>query len=198
MTNVEILSLIGQIFGFIAMALIVLSFQCKKPQGLFIVQIASCCMFILSYLFLGLGGDSAAYSGMAQNAVGLLFRGALALSNQHKKLLSPLMLSAMGALGAIVAVFTYNPVGTTLFAQIMPLLPVVANFACMGCMWTKDSNIIRATQLIIISPFWLIYAATLSPVSIAGILTEVFNISSIGVYYFRMWREKKKNIAAAN
>ena len=43
---------------------------------------------------------------------------------------------------------------------------------------------------------WLIYAATLSPVSIAGICTEVFNLSSIGVYYFRMWRAKKK-IAAA-
>ena len=196
MSTPEILSLIGQIFGFFAMALIVLSFQCKKPQGLFIMQIASCCMFILKYLFLGLGGDTAAYSGMAQNAVGLLFRGALALSATHKKLLSPIVLSAMGALGAIVAVLTYNPVGTTLFAQIMSLLPVVANFACMGCMWTKDSNIIRATQLIVISPLWLIYAATLSPVSIAGICTEVFNLSSIGVYYFRMWRAKKK-IAAA-
>ena len=195
MINVEILSLIGQIFGFIAMALIVLSFQCKKPQGLFIVQIASCCMFILSYLFLGLGGDSAAYSGMAQNAVGLLFRSALALSNQYKKLLSPLVLAGMGALGALVAVLTYPYEAVTLLGRIMPLLPVVANFACMGCMWTKNSNIIRATQLIIISPFWLIYAATLYPVSIAGILTEVFNISSIGVYYLRMWREKKKTPA---
>ncbi|MBR6782346.1 MAG: YgjV family protein [Clostridia bacterium] len=196
MTTPEILTLIGQIFGFAAMALIVLSFQCKKPQGLFIVQIGSCCMFILSYLFFGLGGDSAAYSGMAQNSVGLLFRGALALSNKYKKLLSPLVLAGMGALGALVAVLTYPYEAVTLLGRIMPLLPVVANFACMGCMWTKDSNTIRATQLIIISPFWLIYAATLSPVSIAGILTEVFNISSIGVYYLRMWREKKKAAAA--
>ena len=153
-------------------------------------------MFILSYLFLGLGGDSTAYSGMAQNAVGLLFRGALALSATYKKLLSPLVLSAMGALGAIVAVLSYPYEAITLLDRIMPLLPVIANFACMGCMWTKNSNIIRATQLIIISPFWLIYTASLG--AVAGVLTEVFNISSIGVYYFRMWREKKKNIAAAN
>ena len=196
MSTPEILTLIGQILGFVAMALIVLSFQCKKPQGLFIVQIGSCCMFILSYLFLGLGGDPTAYSGMAQNAVGLLFRGALALSATHKKLLSPLVLSAMGALGAIVAVLSYPYEAITLLDRIMPLLPVIANFACMGCMWTKNSNIIRATQLIIISPFWLIYTASLG--AVAGVLTEVFNISSIGVYYFRMWREKKKNIAAAN
>ena len=191
MTIPEILTLIGQILGFVAMALIVFSFQCKKPQGLFIVQIGSCCMFILSYLFLGIGGDSNAYSGMAQNAVGLLFRGALALSNKHQKLLSPLVLAMMGALGALVAVFSYpydDVVG--ILDRIMPLLPVVANFACMGCMWTKNSNTIRIVQLVIISPFWLIYTASLA--AWAGILTEVFNISSIGVYYFRMWREKKK------
>ena len=57
-------------------------------------------------------------------------------------------------------------------------------------MWTKNSNTIRIVQLVIISPFWLIYTASLA--AWAGILTEVFNISSIGVYYFRMWREKKK------
>ena len=188
------LTIIGQILGFVAMALIVLSFQCKKPQGLFIVQIASCCMFILSYLFFGLGGDAAAYSGMAQNAVGLLFRAALALSDKYKKLLSPLVLAGMGALGALVAVFSYPYEVTELLARIIPLLPVIANFACMGCMWTKDSNTIRATQLIIISPFWLLYAATLG--SIAGILTEVFNITSIGIYYLRMWREKKKTTVA--
>ena len=193
MTTPEILTLIGQILGFVAMALIVLSFQCKKPQGLFIVQIGSCCMFILSYLFLGIGGDPTAYSGMAQNAVGLLFRGALALSNKHEKLLSPLVLAMMGALGAMVAVFTYPYNAVDILDRIMPLLPVVANFACMGCMWTRNSNTIRIVQLVIISPFWLIYTASMG--AWAGILTEVFNISSIGVYYLRMWREKKKTAA---
>lgn len=193
MTTPEILTLIGQILGFVAMALIVLSFQCKKPQGLFIVQIGSCCMFILSYLFLGIGGDPTAYSGMAQNAVGLLFRGALALSNKHEKLLSPLVLAMMGALGAMVAVFTYPYNAVDILDRIMPLLPVVANFACMGCMWTKNSNTIRATQLAIISPFWLTYNVFTG--SLAGILTESFNVVSICIYYIRVWRDKKKTAA---
>ena len=176
------LSLIGQIFGMAAMILIVLSFQCKKPQGLFAVQIASCGLFILHYLFLGLGGDAAAYSGMAQNAVGLVFRLVLALSEKRKGLLSPMVLAGMGALAGVVAVLTYP-------GRLIALLPVVANYACMGCMWTKNSNTIRATQLAVISPFWLLYNVITG--SIAGILTESFNVISIGIYYFRMWRAKK-------
>ena len=180
------LTLIGQILGLLAMALIVISFQCKKPQLLFIVQMASCTMFILHYLFLGLGGDAAAYSGMAQNAVGLLFRGILALSEKRKGLLSPLVLSGMGAIAAVVAVMSYP-------GRLIALLPVVANYACMGCMWTKNSNTIRATQLAIISPFWLTYNVFTG--SLAGILTESFNVVSICIYYIRVWRDKKKNAA---
>jgi hypothetical protein len=180
------LNLIGQLWGLIAMALIVVSFQCKKPQRLFIVQVCACCMFILHYLFLGMGGDTAAYAGMTQNMVGLLFRSILALSEKRKALLSPLMLTSMGALAAVVAVLSYP-------GRLIALLPVVANYACMGCMWTKNSNTIRATQLAVISPFWLIYNVVTG--SIAGILTETFNVVSIGVYYIRMWRENKKTAA---
>ena len=182
MTIHEILTLIGQVLGFVAMALIVFSFQCKKPQGLFIVQIGSCCMFILSYLFLGIGGDPTAYSGMAQNAVGLLFRLVLTLSEKKKALLSPLVMAGLCAAAAVVAVLTYP-------GRLIALLPVVGNFACIGCMWTKNSNVIRATQLAVISPFWLTY--NVFTLSVAGILTESFNIVSIGVYYIRMAREKR-------
>ena len=181
------LTIIGQILGMVAMALIVFSFQCKKPQRLFVVQIASCLMFILHYLFLGLGGDPAAYSGMSQNAVGLIFRSILAMSEKRKGLLSPMVLAGMGALAGVVAVLSYP-------GRLIALLPVIANYACMGCMWTKNSNTIRATQLAIISPFWLTYNVVTG--SIAGILTETFNIISIGVYYVRMGVEKKKQKSA--
>ena len=56
-------------------------------------------------------------------------------------------------------------------------------------MWTKNANTIRATQLAIISPFWLIYGVF--TLSVAGILTECFNIVSIGIYYLRLYREKR-------
>ena len=181
--TMTLLFILGQVWGLIAMALIVLSFQFKAPKWLCIVQVCSCAMFVLHYLFLGLNGDSAAYSGMAQNAVGLLFRVVLTLSEKRKALLSPLVLASLCAIAAVVAVLTYP-------GRLIALLPVVGNFACIGCMWTKNSNVIRATQLAVISPFWLTY--NVFTLSVAGILTESFNIVSIGVYYIRMAREKKK------
>ena len=181
--TMTLLFILGQVWGLIAMALIVLSFQFKAPKWLCIVQVCSCALFVLHYLFLGLNGDTAAYSGMAQNAVGLLFRVVLTLSEKKKALMSPLVLASLCAVAAVVAVLTYP-------GRLIALLPVVANFACIGCMWTKDSNVIRVTQLAIISPFWIIY--NVSTLSIAGILTESFNVVSIGIYYIRMWREKKK------
>ncbi len=180
------LFILGQIWGLCAMTLIVLSFQCKKPVGLCVIQVCACVFFVLHYLFLGLNGDAAAYAGMTQNAVGLLFRGVLALSEKKKGLLSPLVLAGLCAVSAVVAVLTYP-------GRLVALLPVVANFACIGCMWTKNSNTIRVTQLAVISPFWIIYNVT--TLSIAGILTETFNVVSIGVFYMRLRRENKKAAA---
>jgi hypothetical protein len=176
------LFILGQILGLCAMALIVISFQCKKPARLCIIQVCACLFFVLHYLFLGLNGDAAAYAGMTQNAVGLLFRGVLALSEKKKSLLSPLMLAGLCALSAVVAILTYP-------GRLIALLPVVANFACIGCMWTKNSNTIRVTQLAIISPFWITY--NVFTLSVAGILTESFNLVSIGIYYLRLYREKR-------
>jgi hypothetical protein len=176
------LFILGQILGLCAMALIVISFQCKKPARLCIIQVCACLFFVLHYLFLGLNGDAAAYAGMTQNAVGLLFRGVLALSEKKKSLLSPLVLAGLCALSAVVAILTYP-------GRLIALLPVVANFACIGCMWTKNSNTIRVTQLAIISPFWITY--NVFTLSVAGILTESFNLVSIGIYYLRLYREKR-------
>ena len=176
------LFILGQILGLCAMALIVISFQCKKPARLCIIQVCACLFFVLHYLFLGLNGDAAAYAGMTQNAVGLLFRGVLALSEKKKSLLSPMVLAGLCALSAVVAILTYP-------GRLIALLPVVANFACIGCMWTKNSNTIRVTQLAIISPFWITY--NVFTLSVAGILTESFNLVSIGIYYFRLYREKR-------
>lgn len=179
------LTILGQIWGVIAMILIVLSFQFKDAKRLFLIQVCSCLLFTLHYLFLGLGGDSAAYSGMAQNIVGLLFRVSLSLSDKRKWLMSPLVMAGLCALAAVVAVLTYP-------GRLIALLPVIANFACIGCMWTKKTDVMRLTQVSVISPLWLIY--NIVTFSIPGILTESFNLVSIGIYYLRTWRGKKRDI----
>ncbi len=177
------LTIIGQVLGFVAMALIVLSFQFKDAKRLFVLQIGSCTLFTLHYLFLGLGGDGTAYAGMAQNAVGLLFRVVLFLSEKRKYLLSPLVMSGLCAAVGVVAVLTYP-------GKLIALLPTLGNFACIGCMWTGKTDTIRLTQLAVISPCWLIYNVV--TLSFAGLLTESFNLVSIGIYYLRTWRKARR------
>ena len=177
------ITIIGQILGFFAMAFIVLSFQFKDAKRLFLAQIGACVMFILHYLFLGLGGDAAAFTGMAQNVVGLLFRWVLFLSEKRKYLLSPLVLSGLCAAVGVVAVLTYP-------GRLIALLPTLGNFACIGCMWTGRTDTMRATQVAVISPCWLIY--NIVTVSVAGILVESFNLVSIGIYYLRTWRRSRR------
>ncbi|MBO4327367.1 MAG: YgjV family protein [Clostridia bacterium] len=167
----------GQIIGFIAMALLVLSFQFKDNKKLFAMQIASCFLFVFHYLFIGLGGDSAAYSGMAQNAVGLAFRVVIILGDRFKFLRSTVVMSVIAAVMAILAIFTAS-------TDPVALLPVIGNFICLGAMWTRDPGVIRIGQLACVSPCWL--AFNIFTFSIAGIMIESFNIISIVVYYIRM------------
>ena len=178
------LTIIGQVFGFMAMVLIVASFQFKDNRKLFILQSGSCLLFVLHYLFLGLGGDAAGFSGMAQNLIGLVFRVVLLLSERFKKLYSPVTMSIIAAAMAVLAVFTYS-------GDPVALLPVLGNFVCLGGLWTRDANIIRVTQLAAVSPCWLIYNVFMF--SIAGIILESFNIISIAIYYLRRRRERRAN-----
>lgn len=177
------LTVIGQIFGFVAMALIVWSFQFKDNKKLFLLQVGSCTFFVLHYLFLGLGGDPAAYSGMAQNFVGLAFRAVLLLGEKHKKLNSTLVMAVFCAVMAVLGALTYS-------GDPVALLPVVGNIICVGALWTRDANLIRFGQLIAVSPCWLTYNVFM--LSIAGILLESFNIISIIVYYIRRRINKKR------
>lgn len=181
------LFLIGQLLGLCAMALIVLSFQYKKPSLLCFFQFCACIFFVLHYLCLGLNGDPNAYAGMTQNIVGLLFRGVLVLAEKRRSLLSPLVLSGLCAFSAVVAILTYP-------GRLISLLPTVANFICMGGMWTRNANTVRIIQLTVISPFWILY--NVSALSLAGVLTESFNLVSIGIYYIRMYHNKKKTTPA--
>lgn len=178
------LSIIGQIVGIFAAAILIFSFQFKDNKKLFIMQICSCTLFTTHYMLLGLGGDPIAFSGMAQNFGGLLFRVALLLSEKYKKLSSPIVLSALCAYCAVTAVLTYTP------GNVVSLLPMVGNIIGLGAMWVKKPNVIRISQLTFMSPCWLVY--NIFTFSISGIITESFNIISIGVYYLRQLIANKK------
>ena len=179
------LTIIGQIVGGIAAVILIFSFQFKDNKKLFIAQICSCTLFTVHYMLLGFGGDPKAFSGMVQNFGGLLFRVPLLLSEKNEKWRSPIILAALCAYSAVTAVLTYEP------GNIVCLLPMIGNIIGMGAMWVKKPNVIRVAQLSFMSPCWLIY--NIFTFSISGIITESFNIISIGVYYLRQLIAKRRN-----
>ncbi|MBO4423437.1 MAG: YgjV family protein [Clostridia bacterium] len=180
----NVLSITGQVIGLIAAAVMIASFQFKDNRKLFAAQICSTVLFTLHYMFLGLGGDGGAFAGMAQNFGGIVFRVILILSGRFKKLKSPLVLAAVCAYSAVVAALTYDP------GNIIYLLPMIGSILCMGALWTDDRNAIRIVQFTATSPSWLIY--NISTHSISGVITEVFNLVSIIVFYVRMIIKKQK------
>ena len=126
-----------------------------------------------------------AFSGMAQNLLGLVFRTVLLLSARFPKLKSPVVMSLIAAAMAVASVLTYS-------GSPVALLPVLGNFVCLGAMWSDDANVIRFSQLICVSPSWLLYNVFM--VSIAGIILESFNIISIIIYYIRRRLEARRSV----
>ncbi len=179
----------GQIVGLVAAAIMIVSFQFKNTKRLFIIQVCSTVLFTLHYALLGLGGDSTAFAGMAQNFIGCLFRVVILLSQKNEKLKSTISLTALCAISTIIAVLTYN-------GSIVSLLPTAGNILCMGIYWTEKKNVIRLGQLAVVSPCWLLF--NVFTMSISGIITESFNIISIIVYYIRMKAGKKDETGENN
>ncbi len=180
------LTLTGQIVGFVAAALMILSFQFKENKKLFICQVLSTTLFSLHYMFLALGGNSNAFSGMAQNIGGLLIRIVMLLQIRFKWAKSPITMSLLCTYCAVMAALTYT-------GDFICILPTVGNIILIGAMWTNDRDKIRIGQFAVTTPSWLIY--NFSAMSISGIITESFNLISIGIYYIRqaIKRRREKN-----
>ena len=61
----------------------------------------------------------------------------------------------------------------------------IAQLAGTLGMWTQNGKTIRLCQLFVVSPLWLAYDALIPIPSIGGILTEIFNISSVCLALYR-------------
>lgn len=178
----NVLTVLGQAVGLIAAGIMIVSFQFKENKKLFLAQVISSTLFSVHYLLLGLGGDNNAFAGMAQNIGVLIFKAVILLSEKFKKLSSTLILGVLCAYSAVFAVLTYS-------GGIINLAPMVACIVSYGAFWTKKPNVIRIEQFAVTSPLWLIY--NISTFSISGIITEIFNMVSIIVYYIRIKAIKK-------
>jgi len=160
--------LIGQIVGLVAMTVMCLSYQCKKSTKVFLMQLIACFLFCAHFFLLE------AYTGLILNGIEIV-RAYLLLQEDKKWANSKFTIAAVVLLMAVGGIFAWDN-WTSIF-------PIIAMVVGTPLLWTRKPKVIRYTGLCLISPSWLIYNLTVF--SIAGIITETLNISSILISFLR-------------
>ena len=167
---------IAQGVGLMGAAVIILSYQCKKNQLLFLMQGLGGLLFAVNFLMLG--ATTAAFLNLVN-----LFRGAmLAWGNRFK---SHWFAAGLIADYTVVTVFT--------FESWVSVLILVAQIVSTLTMWSRRGKWIRIGQLALVSPAWLIN--NIVCFSVGGIITESISILSVIVSLIRYrghFEEKKE------
>ena len=166
--------IISQLIGFVAAALLLLSFQQRTHKRIVVIQACSGFLFAVQYLMLG------AYEGMIGNVVGFTRSIAYSFRGNSKAvdhIACPVVFAILAGIGGIA---TYTSPAS--------LLPMAAMIITSFVNWSPNTQQLRALNMPT-SAMWLIYNVICS--SYSGIVTEVLNLLSITVGLIRF--RKKDN-----
>ncbi len=154
--------LVSQVFGFAAMALMVISFQQKKQKTILMVQSAAGVLFIVSFFL------QSAYTGCIMNFLAILRNVVYSQKGEKQWAKSKVIPALFTVLVTAGGLFTWEGRRSilTLFAMIITSL---GNFS-------ENAAIVRACSLPS-SVSWLIYDAVVG--NAAGVCNECFVSASI-------------------
>lgn len=160
--------IISQLIGFVAAALLLLSFQQRTHKRIVAIQACSGFLFALQYLLLG------AYEGMIGNIVGFTRSIAYSFRGNSKAvdhIACPIIFAILAGLGGIAT-----------YASPASLLPMTAMIITSFVNWSPKTQQLRALNMPT-SAMWLVYNTICS--SYSGIVTEVLNLISITIGLLR-------------
>ena len=168
----EILYLIGQGFGIIAIALGFISYQMKTQGQVLVFQLLTCAVFFVHYGLIG------ATTAMAMNGISIIRCAAYYIRNKKgsENLFVPIFFTALVCLSGILtweawySVFAFVGIGTNAY-----------------CMSLSNAQTVRKT-ILITCPIVIIY--DVFALSIGGIIYESVAMISALIGIFRM---AKKN-----
>ncbi len=164
---------LGQIIGFVAMAIIVVSYQQKSHKNILTLQMISGLLFTVHYLMLG------AYTGAVMNLLGA-FR-SLVYSNRRKKWASSVLWPTGFSVAFLIS-------GILTWENIFSVFPLIAMLMSSIVLWIEQPKINRMLSLPT-SGCWLIY--NIKTLSYPGIITEIFVLSSIIIGILRLDIKRK-------
>lgn len=166
--------IIGQIIGFIAMGIIVISYQQKSHKNILTFQMVSGLLFTVHYILLG------AYTGAIMNLLGA-FR-SLVYANRGKKWASSIIWPTVFSIGFVVS-------GIMTWDNVFSVFPLIAMLMSSIVLWIEQPKINRIFSLPT-STCWLIY--NIKTLSYPGIITEIFVLTSIIIGIIRLDIKKDK------
>ena len=165
--------IIGQVIGFVAMAIIVFSYQQRSHKNILAFQMVSGLLFTVHFLLIG------AYTGCVSNLIGALR--SLIYANRGKNKFTDFKLWPV----IFSVIFTVS--GVLTWDNIFSLFPIVAMIMSSVVLWIDSPKINRALS-IPTSACWLVY--NIPSGSISGVATEIFVLSSIIIGMIRLDRKK--------
>ena len=170
---------IGQGIGIIALTLAVISFQQKTHTYILWFQLLANFFFVVHFGLIG------AVTGAILNVVALLR--SIVFINKGKKWADNIFwLFFFCAASILAGIFTCD------FASdgIKPILPIAGMICSTVAFWIKSPKVVRIVAFPS-SPLWLVYNAL--NLSVAGVATEIVNMTSIVIAMIRLDFRKAKN-----
>lgn len=181
----EIMTVVSQAIGIVAMAVGVLSFQFRTQRGILAMQLLGSTLFALHFYLIG------ALSGALLNAIGIVRALIFLQRNRRAWAASPVWIYVFSALflaeyALMFLVFGTPPTLKNFLLELLPVGGMIATTFSFRCRHARQVRLISSIS----SPLWLMYNAFHG--SLGGVLVEIFNLISILLGFLRMDRRKKQ------
>lgn len=150
---------VAQLISISASLLTIFSFQFKKNSTLFIMQGIGALLFAISFAMLNV--HTAAVLNLLNVFRGYIF----AFSPKNIRTLLMIVLQLMYITATVLT-----------FGGALSVLVMIAQIAGTLAMWSENGKIIRLSQMLVVSPIWLIN--NILAKSIGGIFSDSFCIIS--------------------
>jgi hypothetical protein len=167
-TQAEIINLIGQFVGFIAIAVAFLSFQAKKKGAILAIQALANCIWGIHYFMIG--AMAGCILNLAATGRNLIF----AKRDSCKWLHGIWLPTVVAIIIAALSIFTRE----TWFDVILLPSTILSTYAyCLG-----NERVIR-NSTVFVSLTWLIF--NIVSFSVSGVIAEIFNLTSLTIAIIR-------------
>lgn len=171
------MDIIAQGFGILGLIAIVSSFQFKENKKFFALQGFGSLFFFLNFILIG--AVAGALFNLTNFVRGMLF------SKDRGKLWKLVLTEALYTGCFLFSLFS---VRGEYFQMFLSFIPYAALFAMSICMWKGDGKKIRISQIIYMSPSWIVY--NIFNFTIGGLVCETINMISSFIAILRLKKEK--------